>query len=68
LNRANVPIEQSIISTETRVPLQIPFAEVIEPTQPIEKPIVETPKIYILKGKPVEIPLKPGAPENCCMR
>lgn len=71
LNRAKDPIIQSIktkIPAETRVPLQIPFAEVIEPTQPIEKPTAEAPKIYYLKGKPVEIPLKPDAPDNCCMR
>jgi hypothetical protein len=64
LNRANDPVKK-VVSVETRVPLQIPFAQVIEP---IEKPIVEPPKVYHLKGKPVEIPSKPEAPDNCCMR
>lgn len=71
LKQAENPIEQSIqeqTDTGRKVPLPIPFAEVIEPTQPIITN-VKKPKVFVhLKGTPIELPEKPEPPENCCMR
>lgn len=71
LKQAKNPIEQSIqeqTNTGRKVPLPIPFAEVIEPTQPIITN-VKKPKVFVhLKGIPIELPEKPEPPENCCMR
>lgn len=71
LNRATNPIEQSMqgaTATRQKVPLPIPFAEVIEPTQPIITH-TEKPKVFVhLKGALIELPEKPEPPENCCMR
>ncbi|EPB87223.1 hypothetical protein HMPREF1544_05945 [Mucor circinelloides 1006PhL] len=70
LKQAENPIEQSIqeqTDTGRKVPLPIPFAEVIEPTQPIITN-VKKPKVFVhLKGTPIELPEKPEPPENCCM-
>lgn len=71
LKQARDPVEKSlqeqVSEIRQKVPLPIPFAEVIEPTQPIDN--VKKPKLFVyLKGVPIELPEKPDPPENCCMR
>ncbi|KAL9547330.1 hypothetical protein MBANPS3_006224 [Mucor bainieri] len=75
LKQATNPIEQSMqeqqptttTTLERKVPLPIPFADVIEPTQPIITH-ANKPKVLVhLRGKPIELPEKPDPPENCCM-
>ncbi|GAN10968.1 conserved hypothetical protein [Mucor ambiguus] len=70
LKQATNPIEQSMQEptiNRQKVPLPIPFAQVIEPTQPITTN-VNKPKVFVhLKGTPIELPEKPDPPENCCM-
>ena len=70
LKQARDPVEKSlqeqVSETRQKVPLPIPFSEVIEPTQPINNLV--KPKLYVyLKGAPIELPEKPESPENCCM-
>ncbi|KAI8372097.1 hypothetical protein BD560DRAFT_328589 [Blakeslea trispora] len=63
LNRASLPT-----ATTERVPLSIPF-EAIEPTQTTNTAVATNqPTIVYLKGNPIQLPQKPAAPDNCCMR
>lgn len=52
-------------TTITKKPLAVPITNTIE--GPI-KPKTPTKTVVYLKGKPIELPEKPSAPDNCCMR
>lgn len=57
---ATLKIEQ----VPTRVPISIPFEQIQQ--EPTLVPTIKT-TVYLNKT-PIELPQKPEAPDNCCMR
>ncbi|KAI7906458.1 oxidoreductase-like protein [Cokeromyces recurvatus] len=51
----------------TREPISIPFTVIESAPAPITSAVKRKPAFVYLKGKPIELPEKPNAPDNCCM-
>lgn len=64
LKSTSVPGSLKIEQVPTRVPIAIPF----EPVQPQPTLVPTTKNVVYLNKEPIELPVKPEAPDNCCMR